>query len=89
MLFLPKHILLFLDVCPKNLNFGMWKNMEGRVCKTLYILFKYIAIGTQLLDIYHVFFHNVICINKFLFFSRVKWLKTNLIFGHQIGPIPT
>jgi hypothetical protein len=75
MLFLPKHILLFLDVCPKNLNFGMWKNMEGRVCKTLYILFKYIAIGTQLLDIYHVSFIMLFALTNSSFFLELNGLK--------------
>lgn len=23
------------------------------------------------------------------FFSSVKWFKTNLVIGYQIGPIPT
>jgi hypothetical protein len=52
-------------------------------------LFKYIAIGTQLLDIYHVSFIMLFALTNSSFFSRVKWLKTNLIIGYQIGPIPT
>jgi hypothetical protein len=43
----------------KNFGFETYKNVEEHACKTLGILPKYITIGTQLLEIYHVLYQHV------------------------------
>lgn len=66
-LFLDRH-LWFLNMWPKTIQIHemcpfekLWflgcKNVHGHVYPTLYILFMHITIGTQLLEIYHVFYH--------------------------------
>lgn len=69
-----------LDMCPKshvhsdvlvwiNFCFGTSKSIQGHGYKTLSILSKYVAIGTQLLKFYHILFATLFALTN----SSFSW----------------
>jgi hypothetical protein len=51
-------------------------------CKTLEILSKYIRIGTQLFDVYHMSFAMLFALKISSSFFGPKWFKTSLAIDY-------
>jgi len=61
----PQKSNIVTHVCLNFFGFGMSKNVERCVYKSLFILSKYIAIGMQLFEIYCVALVMLFTLTKF------------------------